>query len=229
MGTEENVAQDDLNLAPENTDTPISYTPEQLQKAIEKATRDARTAVMAEAGRVRSEGEKSLQKAQEALVRMEKIQQEQEEAELREAQDEPDALASIRVRHEARKLKADLESKSTELEMARNQLRELTDKEKEATKSSIAQKIAQSQSVNPTTLERLARFTDGSEEAIEAIARDLPKIQQTEGAVPRFMPDSNKSKGGASRDKYQVMKDYNSGNINAVQYAEQMRAMGLVP
>lgn len=219
--------QDGVIPATEQKETPSSFTPEQLAQAVEKAARDARTAVMADVGRTKAEAERALKAARDATERLTRLQKEQEEAELEAAREEPDALSAIRARHEARRLKAELDTNKAELELARSQIGEYTNKEKEATKLTMSQKVAASHNVDSNLLSRLAKFTDGTEESIEAIARDLPKVQKSPEGV--FKPDSNRSMGGTSRGKYDIMKDYNSGRINAVQYAEQMKAQGLTP
>lgn len=230
MGTDGTENQEGVIPVPDSKETPTSYTPEQVKQAVEKATRDARTAVLADAGRIKAEAERALKAARDATDRLDRMQKEQEEAELQNAQGDDDALSAIRARHESRRLKAELDARNAELEAARSQIGEYTNKEREATKQTIAQKVAASQGVDSSLLTRLAKFTDGTEESIEAIAKDLPKAQSKgPESQETFKPDSNRSRGGTPKDKYTVMKDYSAGNINAVQYKEQMNALGLTP
>ena len=219
--------QDDVKLNPEKTETPQSYTSEQLEKAVEKAVRDARTAVMADVGRTKAEADKALKAATDATERLRKLQKEQEEVELEAVKEEPDLLSAIRARHEARRLKSELEAKDAKLNELEGKIGEFTNKEREAVKLTIAQKVAAARKVDVNLLTKLAKFTDGTEEAIEEIAKDLPKARKSQ--EEEFTPDSNRSRGGSSQNVQDVQKDYITGKITTVQYSEKMKALGVMP
>ena len=102
---------------------------------------------------------------------------------------------------------------------------EFANKEREATKLTIAQEVASDFRVDTGLLTKLAKFTNGSREDIEAIAKDLPRANQ----VKTLTPDSNRSRGGSPQGKSEIQKDYIAGKINAVLYTEKLKALGLVP
>ena len=227
MGTDGTPNQDDLNLNSGETQTPQSYTPEQLEKAVEKAVRDARTAVMADVGRTRAEAERALKAANEATERLQKLQKEQEEAQLEAVRDDPDLLSTIQARHESRRLKSELETERQEKLNLANKLDEFVNKEKEATKLTIAQKVASARKVDAKLLTKMAKFTDGTEESIDEIAKDLSKAQKSQ--EEEFIPDSSRSRGGSSRNVMDVRKDFIARKITSEQYAEKMKALGFQP
>jgi hypothetical protein len=165
--------QSDVTLTTGNTKTP-KFT----QAQVDKAVRDATSAVGADIGRLKAESEKAMKAAQAAQARLEQMQKDQEQAELEAAREEPDKLAVIRERQARKKAEAELATERqirTEYEARLKQ----TDAEKaEATRKENVKAIAAKQGVDPVKLDKLAKFTDGSLEAIEDIAKDLPKAQK---------------------------------------------------
>lgn len=220
MPTDGTTTQPDATLTTEKAGTP-QFTQEQLDKAV----RDARTAVLADAGRMRTEAEKALKAAQGAQERLTKLEKERIDMELERAKDQPAEIRRIRAEQKAKELESKLEQAETELTEHKSKLTEYTQKEAESKKQTVAQEVAARLNVDSATLGRLARFTDGSAEAIEDIAKTLPKKTNT----PEMKVDSGKTSGGTTQNKYQIMQDFNSGKINAEQYAEKLKAIGEKP
>ncbi len=210
-------AESHVTLGTEQKQT-ATYTQDQLEKAI----REAKTSVMADARRFQVEGEKALKAAQDARDRLAQLERDREEAELEAAKDEPDKLRAIRLTQELRQHKADLAKARDELAAKDAKLIDLTAREQEELRKVTVKEVAAKTGVSASLLAKLAKATDGTAEAIEDIAKDLPK-------EAHLRPDSNRSLGGTSQSKTQVMQDYTSGKINTVQYAEKMRALGEEP
>ena len=169
------VAQPDPKLTAEKTGTP-SYSQEQVDKML----RDAKTSVLADVGRAKKA-------AEDALARLSKLENERREAELEAAKDDPEALRRIKAEQRAN----ELESKLADMEPQLNRLSELDAKEKETERAQVVTEIATRLKTDPERLKKLAKFTDGTREAIEEIARELPK-----GNPKTFKPDSGGSIGG---------------------------------
>lgn len=203
----------------------VTGTPTFTQEQVDKMVRDARTSVMADIGRQRAEAEKALKAATAAQERLSKLEAERMEAELEAAKDQPDKIRLIRESQRRKALESKLEQAETELNEHKVRLTELTQKETESRKSQISREIATRLNVDPGTLAKLAKFTDGTAEAIEDIANNLPKLN----TMNTFKPDSNRTSGGTSQTVMDVKKDYIAGKINAVQRAEKLRALGETP
>ena len=217
--------QTDVALGTEEKETP---EPNYSQKQLDKAVNDAVSAGKAEVGRMRADADRALIAAKAAMERLDRQQKEQEEAEIAAAGDDNDALSAIRSRQALRHKNAELEAAKTELDEANTRLKESDTKDAEAAMAAIAEGVAVRLKVDPKTLVRMAKFTDGAVESIEEAAKTLPKVSQEANDETR-PPDSNRSRGGSSQSVQDVRKDYTSGNINAVQYAEKMKALGVIP
>jgi hypothetical protein len=177
--------QGDVKLAAEKPGTP-QYTQEQVNKMV----MDAKSAALADVGRFRVESEKALKAANAAQERLTKMQKDQEEAELFAARDEPEKLSAIQERQKRRQAESELAEARQELNEHKERL-QLTEKERaESTKERNAREIAVRLTVDAEKLVKLSRFTDGTVEAIEEIARELPKQGKT------LKPDSGGSIGG---------------------------------
>jgi DNA-binding MurR/RpiR family transcriptional regulator len=151
------------------------------------------------------------------------MEKERQEAELEAAKDEPDKLAKIRLQQELKKRESDLAKAQDELNNATTKINELTSKDKEINLQTSVKEIAKKMGVSEVTLSKLAKFTDGTVEAIEELAKDLPK-QDT-----KLEPDDNRSHGGSPQSVNQIRSDYIAGKINSVQYAEKLKAVGAQP
>jgi len=174
--------------------TPQTMSREEHEKAVQKAVLDARSAVLADVGRVRKEAADALARAQSATERLARMEKEREEAELAAARDDPEKLTAVQERQRRRQTEADLEVARTELSTHKTRLAEYETREAEATKMTRAQEIAARLNVDPARLTKLVKLTDGSPEAIEEVAKELPKVE--DGKKPGFKPDSNSTVGG---------------------------------
>lgn len=213
--------QADVALGTEEAETPKVFT----QEDVDKAVRDARTAVQADVGRQKAEADKALKAATAATERLARLQKQQDDAELEAARDEPDQLKALHTRQQLRQKDAELEQTREQLNEANTRLSELAAQEMEANKEKVSKDVATRLGVNLKTLAKLAKFTDGTVESIEDIAKTLTKESERES----FKPDSNRSQGGGSQSITQVRKDYVEGRINAVQYGDKMKALGAQP
>ncbi len=165
----------DVTLKSDQTQTPNveTYTKDQVEKMV----RDARSAVGADVFRAKKA-------AEDALARLDRLETERQEADLEAAKDDPPELSRIKTEQENRRLKTELEKGTQEL----NEWRvEKATREKERTAREVATRL----SLDPAELIEIAKFTDGTPEAIEAIAKKLPR-----GTKKSLKPDSGSMVGG---------------------------------
>ena len=182
--------QTDVTLGTEGTETPPkTYT----EKEVEKRVLDARTAVMADATRAKKA-------AEDALNRVSLMMKEQEEKELESYKDDTEGLRRIRAEQRARQL-------ASELDQERKARTELEDKQKqidadmvESTKERNAREIATRLGVDVNRLIKLAKFTDGTTESIEDIAKELNPPKP-------IKPDSGRTTGSGLSDE-QIREAY---------------------
>ena len=198
-----------------------TFTLEQVQERERKVKSDA----LSEVGKLRKAADDALKAAQKASEHLARMQRDQEEAELAAAKDEPSQVVVIRARQQLRQKENELAQMRESLEGANSKLTELTTKEQEVAKGRVAEEIADRLKVDAATLKRLAKYTDGSEEAIEAIAQHLPPGKEL---LP-FRPDSNLSRGGSTPSVMDVRKKFIAGEIDSVQYEEKLKALGARP
>ncbi len=211
-GTESQV---DVETSPETKGTSKTYTEEQTTELVRKAKSDA----LADVGRLKKS-------AEDALARLNKMVKDQEVAEEETHKDDEPELRRIRSERARREAESNLESERSARTELEEKLRQIDAEKVVSTKERNAREIATRLGVDAGKLGRLAKFTDGTPEAIEDIARDLPKV--TEGK-PSLKTDSGRTLGGSPQTVIQVQEDYIKGKINNVQYAEKMKALGQQP
>ena len=184
--------QTDVTLGADNAGTPKeSYTPEEVAKLVT----DAKTSVLADVGRLRTEAQKALTAATKAEERIKAMEQAREKEEEVQYQDNDPELRRIRAERAKREAETELateRSAKTELE---ERLRQLDAEKAESTKEQNAREIATRLNVDVKTLTKLAKFTDGTSEAMEDIAKDLPKVSDK----PPLISDSGRGSGGGVR------------------------------
>ena len=161
-------------------------TEEQAQERERKARSDA----LAEAGRYKAEAEKASRSAQASLERLTRLEQERIEAELEAHKDDPAEIKRIRAEQRASKLEADLAKEREAKTEYETRLQAIEKESAERNKTSISATVAKKFNVDADKLSTLAKLTDGSEKAIEALAEALPKTSTN------FKPDSNRGVGG---------------------------------
>ena len=111
--------------------------------------------------------------------------------------DDPDKLNELRGRQAKTKADAELTRVAQELDEAKLRLSQVDNEKAETLKKQKAREIAGRLDVDADRLIKLAMFTDGTPEAIEDIAKDLPKN------VPEnpLTPDSNRGSGSSASER----------------------------
>ena len=164
-----------------------------LEQQIKAAELKGKSDALADVNRTLAESSKSRKAAEAAEQRVTQMLKDYEET----IKDEPDKLNEFRERQSKAKANAELARVTQELDEAKGRLNQVDSEKAETIKQQKAREIASRFSVDADRLSRLAKFTDGTPEAIEDIAKDLPKI------VPEnpLRPDSNRGSGNSSSDK----------------------------
>lgn len=222
MVDEPTTNQDGVTPTPEVTETPKTFTKEEVEKQV----RDARSAALADIGRLRKESETAMKAAQKAQERIDNLLKEQEAAELAAAEGNPEQLSAVQERQKRRRTEAELAKVQTELDTHKTRLQEI-ESEKETIKTDqMIREIADKQNVSYDRLASLAkRFKEVTPEAIEDLAQDLPKKQPPTS----IKTDSNTSSSGKHSDATQVRNDYIAGKLSSVEYERKMRELGKEP
>ena len=178
------------NTSAEQTDTskeePESFTREQMEEERRKANSDA----LAELGRVRKLNEGLIKSSQAIQGRLEKRDKEDDEREREKYQDQPDRLDAIGERIKRRDVESKLAKTEQELEDEKAKTAEAQEVADKSTKERNAREIATRLSVD---FKPLVKYTDGSAEAMEDLAKSLPK----KGDTQTLTPDSGKTTGGS--------------------------------
>ena len=200
-GKDGTTTQPDVTLGAEKAGTPRTFTQEEHDKAV----RDAKTAALADIGRLQKASADSLKAAQDAQARVNQMIAEQDRRELEEAEGDSQRLSALQERQARRKAESELAMTKQELAQ-KNELIQQTEMEKVETKrAQIVREVATDPrfNVDPVRLARLAKATDGSVEAIEDLAKDLP----TGTPKTSLKPDSGDAIGGhVGREK--IIADY---------------------
>lgn len=155
--------------------TPVEekeITPEETPKTLEEQVAHIREVALAEVGRSRAETERAVKAANAAHERLTKYIKEQEDALEEQYKDEPNQLTKIQNRRRERDLQAELDEREKKLS-------EREDKANKAEKERNISQVATRLTVDTKLLAKLAKDTDGSIEAIEAEAQNLPKLVVT--------------------------------------------------
>ena len=173
------------------------------QADMEQAKRDGRNAALGEIGKLQKESATALKKAQEAEGRITQMLKEQDARELEEARDDPVRLTALQERQKRRAAESELVETRQELNLKNERLGQLETERAEASRERIVQEVAVRFGVDVARLAKLAKFTDGSVETIEDLAKDLPKGNEK----PPLKPDSNRALGG-SISWEQIRADY---------------------
>lgn len=218
----------EVGVTSPETEVTSQETQANLKERVDKLMEKVRSDSLAELGRVRKAADEAIKKAtSEATKVYQELIKQREVEDLEAVKDEPDKVATIRERQARRQKETELVEVQTKLNEANTRLQELATREAETTKEKSTREIAERLKVNPTRLAELVKFTDGSIEAIEEIAKEMPKLNPIPSRSIR--PDSSETAGGTAKTKTQIQQDYIGGKINAVQYAEKMKASGFTP
>ena len=194
---------------------PESFTAEQVGERERKARSDA----LADIGRYKKSAEDAIKAVKAAEERINRMLKEQEDSELAAARDEPDKLTLIRERQARRMAESDLAKVRQELSEKDERVKLLDEQEAKSTKERNTREIATRLNVDANRLAKLAKLTDGSLEAIEEIAKELPK----KGETAPLRPDSGKTIGGGKTYKVgDVHKTLDPRTMTPKQIHEQM-------
>ncbi len=182
----------------ETSKDPVTFTSEQVAASNKKAAEDALSAAgrTAKAFEQREAAVKASEQkaAAEVLVRR--------EAELKAIPiDDAQGLTDLRARHRAEDTISRLAKLESELEEERARGKQRDTEAVQTTQESSTRALAASLNVDPNTLLTLSKLTDGSKEAIEAMANGLPKTGE---AKPVILSDSGKTGGGGTLTVEQV-------------------------
>jgi len=189
MGTQDGTEQkQDVTTSGTATGTSM-FTSEQVAEQVRKAKSDA----LADVGRLRTSADNAVKAAQAAEGRITQMLKEQEERELEAVKDNPDGISAIRERQKRRQLESELTTARTELNDKSEKLKGYEASESKSTQERKAREIASRLGVDAERLLGIVKFTDGSAEAIEEIAKELPKI----GVKPPLKSDSGGGSGSA--------------------------------
>ncbi len=170
--------------------TEETFTKKQRDEDVRKAKSDA----LAEVGRYKTSAEKAIRDAQAAKTRIEQMLKDQDDADLENSRDDAEKLTAIRERQARRKAEDELAEVKRERDEKDERIKQFDETEAESTKERNAREIATRLDVDANRLANLAKFTDGSPEAIEEIAKELPKKGEPKEPLK---VDSSKTIGGS--------------------------------
>ena len=189
MGEIDETRQDNTSVVDKETTSkePVTFNEEQVKERERKATSD----VSAELGRVRKLNEGLIKSSQAIQDRLNRRDKEDEERELETYRDDPAEIRRIRAEQETRRVKSELAEKEQELDTEKAKTAEAQEAEAKHTKERNAREIASRLGVNAKTL---IKFTDGSVEAMEDLAKSLNP------STP-LSPDSSKTTGSGLSDE----------------------------
>ena len=168
----------------ETSTTPETFTEEQVKERETKARSDA----LAEVGRLKKATEDAIKAATRANERIVQMLKDQEDAELEANRDDVEKISAIKERQARRRVESELVETRQKLEDEQAKTTEAQKAEAEHTKERNAREVATRLGVDAKTL---IKFTDGSVEAMEDLAKSLPKKGEP------LKPDSGKTTGGS--------------------------------
>ena len=167
---------------------PETFTKEQLEANSRKAVNDA----LSVAGRSAKAFEAREQAIKDAEEHLSQSIAASRSAEIEAAGDDRDAVATIRKRHTEAERQDKLDKKERELKAKEETIQHDVEKVTKAESKERAQVVASKHDVAAETLEK---FTDGTLESMEELAKSLPKKGE---ATPPIKTDSGKTIGGST-------------------------------
>ncbi len=214
--TQDESSEDTRGTSEKETET---FTQKQLDDARTQGKSDG----LSESGRLRKAKEASDKIAERAIARMEKFEKQMEDDELSRAQGDEKKISAINERRIRRQAENDLATKNTELEDLTEKLKQAEDISGQYTKEQNAREIATRLDVDQKKLVKLSKYTDGSKEAIEELASELPK----KGDTKTLKADSNKTIGGKDWERVRDGFIKNPNDVqNTERYNEMRKAQG---
>ena len=185
---------EDTSTEPKGTSKePQTFTEEQRDKAVQDALsaagRDAKS--IKEKSVEAEQILKAAQKTQEGIrAEQERWQKDRDETERETVKDDSDALKSLQERQRQRAKEAELTRRAQELDAKEERHKGKLEEADKVTKELSARDIASKYNIDA---ESLVKFTDGSEEAMEELAQQLPKKGTPK---PSLKTDAGTTAGG---------------------------------
>jgi len=162
---------------------------------VEETTKKAVSDALSAAGRTAKVLEVREQAVTAKEERAEQKQKEQDERDRYEARDNPEALSALDERQKHRDTKAKLTQVKSELEEEKTKGKQRDAETAETKIVTAAWEIAQKHGVDVEILKKnISKYTDGSTEAMEAIAQGMAK----KGGTTPLKVDSSKTIGGGA-------------------------------
>ncbi len=189
MGETEETQQDNTSVGDEGTTSkePVTFTEEQVKERERKTSSD----VSAELGRVKKLNEGLIKSSQAIQDRLNRRDKEEIDRELETHKDDPAEIRRIRAEQETRRVQSELTEKEQELDVEKGKTAEAQEAEAKHTKERNAREVASRLGVEAKTL---IKFTDGSVEAMEDLAKSMNKENP-------INPDSSKTTGSNLSDE----------------------------
>ena len=172
----------------ESKETSKTYTETDVVEIQRKADSDARAAI----GRATAAAEKATKIANDTLAKLKKEQDRAYEEDRERYRDDATKLSSLEAGRRDRDAQAKLEEAEDKLREANEKTEEADRANKESTSRDNVHKVAERTGVDLEQLSRFAKLTDGSEEAIEAEAKMLPKVSEPKAPL---LADTGKGTG----------------------------------
>ena len=174
----------DVKLSEGETET--SEKPTITQTELEEAKRQATSDALSDSGRLQKEAENAIKALTAANERTKARLKELEDAELKAAEGDSEQLNAVTEKRKRRQVETELDDATLKLNQRDDELSQLQKDGAEAKKTQTAQKIATRLGVDADRLIKLSKFTDGSAESMEELAKELPKRE----VRPRVESDS---------------------------------------
>jgi len=204
----------------EKAGTPQVFTRDDVDKAV----RDAKSAALADVGRFQKEAANAMKAAQAAEGRVKQMLQEQDKRELDEARDDPAQLTALQERQKRRQIESELAEARQELTQKSEQLTQAEARRTEIERERLVNEVSTRFKVDAGRLAKMAKFTEGTPEAIEDLAKELVGNDGKSG----LKPDSNRAIGGAL-GREQIIANYTKDPRNLAnkeRYFELRRSEG---
>jgi len=192
-------------------DGETSVVTQETSEVIKAAENKARSDALADANRSLAEAKMHRTAGEAAEKRVTQMLKDYEE----DIRDDPDKLTAFRARLAKATADAELARTVQELDGANERLRQIDEEKAQFTREQRSREIATRLGVDPKKLIKLAKFTDGTSEAIEDIAKDLVNPSES------LNPDSNRATGGNQSEK-QIREAYRNNPDNSTAKADYL-------
>lgn len=182
-------------------------TPETLAKEQEKATRKAVSDALSSAGRTATALEKRAEDVKSGEERLREARKAKDDAELATAEGDMSETARIKTKQAYRDTLAENATLKQQLEAEKRRGTERDKETAETTREVTVFEIATKHTVDAARLKELSKLTDGSNEAIEAIAQSMTKNKESVVKEP-LVKVSTETIGGGKTDEQRLKERY---------------------